>query len=606
MSEEKVSEINAEQKAESEQQTAAGEQQKAVGDTIDQAYLQQLQQIIQSMVGAVEFKELCRELIRITPLIHASKAYRALFFQSFLFAIDDGCGLTTSLHLLRDLVDSLGLYRRKLANAENLSEEQKQQFLQNSVIEIELERSEHLADTETLDLILHNLEQLQFFPQLICFDISSWSFSIHDSRFKQFLQHLNNFQYDCIFVFRVPFLADDVLRDIKSVINDVMFVRSVKFVLPTNQEYLMCAAGILQQHKFQLTADCEEAFYQLIAEEKNDGYFYGLRTVDKLVNQMIYGKLLAMAETENFDFVISQQDIRDIFALPQVKEFRGLDQLDDMVAMDEVKKQLQEYITLVEYQRNTPGDESDDPSAVSMNLQFIGSPGTGKSTVARILARVLKEKGLLTIGNVIEISAQDLCGRYAGETIPKVSAVCRDAFGSVLMIDDPFSLYRGRGNSEMGLEVVETLLAEMNNRGSNMVVILSGVEEDLTMFLENNPAMAPYFNTDIRFPVYSRNELRSIFFQMIEDNAVYDDDFVLAVDNFLKEIPDQQLQSAEFSNARLMRNLYEWIMARASARREINNENEIKLLAEDVSKAVSEKRFKELTEHKSSNRIGFN
>lgn len=124
-------------------------------------------------------------------------------------------------------------------------------------------------------------------------------------------------------------------------------------------------------------------------------------------------------------------------------------------------------------------------------MRFVGSPGTGKTTVARIVGRILKEKGILEIGNFYEVSGRSLCGRYVGETAPKTSEICRSAYGSVLFIDESYSLYAGDDNSrDYGKEAHRYPHREMENNRDKMVVIMSGYPDEMEVLMKANPGLA--------------------------------------------------------------------------------------------------------------------
>lgn len=151
-----------------------------------------------------------------------------------------------------------------------------------------------------------------------------------------------------------------------------------------------------------------------------------------------------------------------------------------------------------------------------IHMRFVGNPGTGKTTVARIIGTILKEKGILRNVNFFEHSGRELCGRYVGETAPKTSAMCRDAYGSVLFIDEAYSLYRDDGfsNADYGREAIDTLIAEMENHRSDLMVIMAGYPDDMDKLMNGNADLKSRMPYLIEFPNYARGQLAEIFLSM--------------------------------------------------------------------------------------------
>ena len=197
-----------------------------------------------------------------------------------------------------------------------------------------------------------------------------------------------------------------------------------------------------------------------------------------------------------------------------------------------------------------------------------------------------------------------MCGRYIGETAPKVSGYCRDALGSVLFIDEAYTLYRSDSNWDYGREAIDTLITEMENNRDNLVVIMAGYKEEMDNLLKANDGLASRIPYEIKFRNYTKKELIEIFYSMLGDNFSYTDGFDSAIRTFIEDIPDEILNQDTFGNARIIRNLYERIWSKAAYRRSISGEKEIVLREEDVQRAVSDEEFQQLLEDK-IRKIGF-
>ena len=190
-------------------------------------------------------------------------------------------------------------------------------------------------------------------------------------------------------------------------------------------------------------------------------------------------------------------------------------------AVDEIKRELDELVGLapvkeyvfgladniqVQQRRAAAGFKT---ASLSMHMIFTGNPGTGKTTIARLVARYLKAIGALKGGQLIEVSRGDLVGRYTGHTAPLTNSVIESALGGVLFIDEAYSLYRGEQDS-FGLEAIDTLVKGMEDHRDELVVILAGYTREMEIFLTANSGLASRFPNKIEFPDYTAEELLQI------------------------------------------------------------------------------------------------
>jgi SpoVK/Ycf46/Vps4 family AAA+-type ATPase len=240
-------------------------------------------------------------------------------------------------------------------------------------------------------------------------------------------------------------------------------------------------------------------------------------------------------------------------------------------------------------------------------MRFVGSPGTGKTTVARIIGKILKEKGVLRVGNFFEYAGRDFCGKYIGETAPKTAGICRDAYGSVLFIDEAYSLYKGPDNEkDYGREALDTLIAEMENHRSDMVIIMAGYTDEMETLMKGNAGLASRMPYVIEFPNFTREQLYDIFVSMLENQFEYEQDLLPCVKEYFMSLPDGVLLAKEFSNARFVRNLFERTWAKASMRCQLEKSKAIVITKSDFERSSNEKEFAKLMEKKpTKNKIGF-
>ncbi|GAA1001776.1 type VII secretion AAA-ATPase EccA [Nocardiopsis tropica] len=186
-------------------------------------------------------------------------------------------------------------------------------------------------------------------------------------------------------------------------------------------------------------------------------------------------------------------------------------ELDRQVGLREVKEQVARLRTTMQLAQ-VRADKGLSSGARSLHLVFTGPPGTGKTTVARIVARMYRGLGLLRTENVVECSRRDLVGQYLGATAIKTSAVIDSALDGVLFIDEAYTLVQEglSGGDAFGQEAVDTLLARMENDRDRLVVIIAGYDGDIDRFLGSNEGLASRFARRIRFPSYSPGELAEI------------------------------------------------------------------------------------------------
>ena len=236
-------------------------------------------------------------------------------------------------------------------------------------------------------------------------------------------------------------------------------------------------------------------------------------------------------------------------------------------AVDEIKRELDELVGLapvkeyvfgladniqVQQRRAAAGFKT---ASLSMHMIFTGNPGTGKTTIARLVARYLKAIGALKGGQLIEVGRGDLVGRYTGHTAPLTNSVIESALGGVLFIDEAYSLYRGEQDS-FGLEAIDTLVKGMEDHRDELVVILAGYTKEMETFLTANSGLASRFPNKIEFPDYTADELLDITTVLAKGKGYrLDESCTFPLLGYYKR--RQALDSRTAGNGRLARNTLE-------------------------------------------------
>jgi len=261
---------------------------------------------------------------------------------------------------------------------------------------------------------------------------------------------------------------------------------------------------------------------------------------------------------------VAQDDLVDIGASLRESNIQDvLDELDrDLIGLRPVKLRLRQIaaLLLVERFRERVGLSADPPS---LHMCFTGRPGTGKTTVAMRMAKILHRLGYVRKGHLVVATRDDLVGQYVGHTAPKTKEILQKATGGVLFIDEAYYLYRAENERDYGQEAIEILLQFMENRRDDLVVILAGYKERMDSFFLSNPGMHSRIAHHIEFPDYTLEELVEIA-ELIARQQMYafDDESRSAFREYLQ----LRIGQPHFANARSVRNALDRIKLRQAVR----------------------------------------
>jgi SpoVK/Ycf46/Vps4 family AAA+-type ATPase len=202
--------------------------------------------------------------------------------------------------------------------------------------------------------------------------------------------------------------------------------------------------------------------------------------------------------------------------LPTLEE--SLEQLEQLVGLNDVKRRVKQLVALQQVAK-ARADLGQPAVAAGMNLVFAGDPGTGKTTVARLIAHIYRALGLLSTGHLVEVGQQDLVAEYVGQTAVKTMDKINEAMGGVLFIDEAYSLVE-MGNGGYGREAVSTLVKAMEDNKDNLAVIVAGYTEPMMRFIKSNPGLQSRFSKQIYFENYNATELLEIFKGMAGEHQI--------------------------------------------------------------------------------------
>ena len=282
--------------------------------------------------------------------------------------------------------------------------------------------------------------------------------------------------------------------------------------------------------------------------------------------------------SDNGSELVLSDDIDTIKLFDVIKRANGEEleqlnkELDNIIGLDSVKsfiRGLQDNIK-VQNIRKTQGSKE---AKLSLHMIFTGNPGTGKTTMARIMAKYLKTLGYLSSGHLVEVSRNDLVGQYVGETAQKTMAKVNSAKGGILFIDEAYSLARDN-NDIFGIEAVDSLVKAVEDNRDDFVVILAGYSKEMEEFLKTNSGLKSRFNYNVEFPDYTPKELLEISKVIAKLNG-YNIDKDLD-EKLIELFEGKQIKGKNDSgNGRLARNIVEQAIANQSKRLASMNEDEI-------------------------------
>ena len=292
-----------------------------------------------------------------------------------------------------------------------------------------------------------------------------------------------------------------------------------------------------------------------------------------------YEKLTVTAREESPVLVLETVEVNLAREKTSKAEIAAVNaEMDEIVGLVEVKEyvhSLEAHVRMQKLRR----EQGMKTAEVSKHMIFTGNPGTGKTTIARLLSRYMKAIGALTQGQLVEVTRADLVAQYVGQTAPLTMSVIRSAIGGVLFIDEAYALYRGKDDA-FGLEAIDTLVKAMEDNRDNLIVILAGYKKEMSTFLEANSGLKSRFPNVIFFPDYTGEELVKIAcLQAKSKGYVIDEPAQEKLEVFFNDV--QKENAAEAGNGRLARNVVEEAILKQSRRIAADPEQDMSLLKDE-------------------------
>lgn len=324
----------------------------------------------------------------------------------------------------------------------------------------------------------------------------------------------------------------------------------------TNDELINILVKIADKSHYFIDEGARNAILDRIEREHIDETFANARFMRDLFEQAVNRHAIRIVRGDSEE--VTADDflylVKEDFLLPEPDSGDCLAELDSLVGLRSAKQKVREMAASATIRAEQKRRGMKTAEEGTMHMKFVGSPGTGKTTVARLVGKIYNQLGILKRRDVfVECKRADLVGRYQGHSARNVKDKFDEAKGGILFIDEAYSLVQGE-NDSFGREAVDTLVAELDNRRDSVAVIIAGYTEEIGKFLKENPGLNSRFPAEIVFEDYSLDELTEIFFFELKrrryDASQLDRELV-------KTLIEKRVKDPDFGNARGVRNLCE-------------------------------------------------
>lgn len=342
------------------------------------------------------------------------------------------------------------------------------------------------------------------------------------------------------------------------------FLYDIELPAYSPEELLEMAVIIAKDRGYTLSTGAKTALLEQFENEYRSPTFQSGKTLEGIIGRAslrLAGRVASLGPASKGKLMrIESEDLDDVSETLRLDELMA--QLDGLTGLSSVKEEVRRLTALARVNREAKRMGQPSAGFGTLHMVFAGNPGTGKTTVARIIGSIYRALGILPQGDkLVECGRSDLVAEFVGQTAPKVKAKVAEAMGGVLFIDEAYDLCAD--NDSFGQEAVNTLVAEIENHRADLMVILAGYTEDMDKFLTRNPGLSSRFPNRLEFPDYSQKEMEAIFHGMLTSaNKRLDQ----GCEELLTVYIEENRTKRDFGNARGIRNLRDDLIASQALR----------------------------------------
>lgn len=340
------------------------------------------------------------------------------------------------------------------------------------------------------------------------------------------------------------------------------------------------------ESSINITNEVKEKIYNYIKATYIQSDIKNMEYIHVLYNLIIFNM--------NNRFLYDKSNLLKLDDIPEAYNTRNLPDImkdiNELIGLTEIKEQINDLVYLLKFNKKANININD----FNLHMIFSGNPGTGKTTVARLVKDIFYQLGYIKQDKLVEVSAKDLIAEYIGQTSIKTYDILKSAIGGVLFVDEAYSITEA---TNYGNECIATIIKFMEDFKDNLIIIFAGYEEEMDNFQEANPGLKSRIGYKIKFPDYTVDELIQIYLNLLQDNNLEITNEAL---NKLKEVIEYSVNCKDFGNARYIHHIFQRILIEHSKNIEINEiqDSLYKIIETDIN-------YEKLIAQDSENKIGF-